>query len=392
MPQTICYVLSAFPVLSETFVTNEIRAMRALGHRIVPVALAPYDGPCQPEDAPMRAEAVQLARIPALEALTLRPDRWVAAWRFIRAQRGLPARSLLRAALRVATVIRREGCTHVHAHFAHSAAATAIAAARLAGVSVSFIGHGFDVYGSPCDLQAKVAAADLVVATCEDMATDFRRLAPGANVRVLPCGIDPARFAPREGPRNAKLLAIGRLAEQKGYPVLLAALAALPPAQRPVVDVVGTGPLGEELQAEARRLDVQDSVNFLGARPSAWIAAEGPRYLGLVAPFVVCANGDRDTGPIVAKEALAMGLPVVASALMGLKETVTPDCGRLVPPGDAPALAAALLWLTGLDPAERNRLGAAGRAQVRSHFTLAGQAAGFTAAIAAVQEALPCAN
>ena len=41
MSQTICYVLSAFPVLSETFVTNEIRAMRARGHTIVPVALAP---------------------------------------------------------------------------------------------------------------------------------------------------------------------------------------------------------------------------------------------------------------------------------------------------------------------------------------------------------------
>lgn len=391
MPQTICYVLSAFPVLSETFVTNEIRAMRALGHRIVPVALAPYNGPCQPEDAPMRDEAVQLASIPTLRGLTLRPERWAAAWRFVRAQRGIPARSLLRAAARVAAVVRREGCTHVHAHFAHSAAATAITAARLAGVSVSFIGHGCDIYGDPCDLPAKLQAADLVFATCADMAADFFRLAPGANVRVVPCGIDPDRFAPREGPRNGRLLAIGRLAEQKGYPILLAALAALPQARRPVVDVVGTGPLAAMLQDEARRLGVEASVRFLGARPSAWIAAEGPGYLGLVAPFVVCTNGDRDTGPMVAKEALAMGLPVVASALMGLKETVTPACGRLLPPGDPRALAEALVWLAGLDADERARLGAAGRLHVRAHFTLAGQADSITAAIESVQKVLPCA-
>ncbi len=392
MPQTICYVLSSFPVLSETFVTNEIRAMRALGHRIVPVALAPHHGPCQPVDAAMRVEAVHLADIPTLRALTLRPDRWVAAWRFVRAQHGLSARSLLRAALRVALVIRREGCTHVHAHFAHAATATAITAARLAGVSVSFIGHGYDIYGTPSDLPAKLAAADLVFATCNDMATHFHALAPTANVRMVPCGIDPDRFTPRDGPRNGRLLAIGRLAEQKGYPVLLAALASLPAAQRPTVDVVGTGPLEATLQAEARRLGVDGNVNFLGARTSTWIAAEGPGYLGLVAPFVICANGDRDTGPMVAKEALAMGLPVVASALMGLKEMVTPACGRLVTPGDPQELAAALVWLAGLEAAERARLGAAGRRHVQARFTLAGQAAAITAAIEAAQEMLPCAT
>jgi glycosyltransferase involved in cell wall biosynthesis len=291
----------------------------------------------------------------------------------------------------VALAARRQGCTHIHAHFAHSAAATAIVAARLAGLTVSFIGHGYDIYGAPSDLAAKLAAVDLAMATCNDMAADFRRLAPGVDVAVVPCGIDPARFAPADGPRNGRLLAIGRLAEQKGYPVLIEALAMLPAARRPQVDVVGTGPLEAEIKALAERRGVAAQLRFMGPRPSAWIAAEGPAYLGLVAPFVVCANGDRDTGPIVAKEALAMGLPVVASALMGLKEIVRPSCGRLVTPGDAAELAEGLLWLAGLGETERRRLGAAGRAHMKRNYTLDYQAEVMTVAIEHTQEPLPCA-
>jgi glycosyltransferase involved in cell wall biosynthesis len=391
MTQTICYVLAEFPVLSETFVTNEIRAMRARGHRIVPVALTDFAGPCQPEDEAMRDEAVKLSDISRRALFGIRPDRLGAAWRFIRAQKGLSAHSLLLAGAKVAQVIRREGARHVHAHFAHSSAATAIVAARLAGVTVSFIGHGCDIYGGAVDLAAKLAEADLVFATCKDMAQDFHALCPAANVVVTSCGIDPDRFAPADGPRNGRLLAIGRLAEQKGYPVLLAALALLPPARRPVIDVIGTGPLEAQLKAEALRLGVAGSINFCGARPSAWIASAGPAYLGLVAPFVICRNGDRDTGPVVVKEALAMGLPVVATALMGMKEMVTPECGRQIAIGDAAALAEALVWIKGLDDATRARMAAAGRARVRQHYTLAGQAAAMTAAIEQMQGRVACA-
>ena len=388
MTQTICYVLAEFPVLSETFVTNEIRAMRALGHRVVPVTLTQYDGACQPQDEPMRDEAVKLSSISKLALFGIRPDRLAAAWRFIRAQKGLSAHSLLLAGAKVARVIRRIGASHVHAHFAHSTAATAIVAARLAGVTVSFIGHGCDIYGGHVDLPAKLAEADLVFATCNDMAMDFKAFCPSVNVVITSCGIDPDRFTPSDAPRNGRLLAIGRLAEQKGYPVLLEALARLPKARRPVIDVIGTGPLEATLKAETLRLGLEENVIFCGARTSAWIAAEGPAYQGLVAPFVICQNGDRDTGPVVVKEAFAMGLPVVASALMGMKEMVTPDCGRQVPIGDAAALADALQWLNELSDAERGQLGTNARARVRELYTLEGQARDMTTAIEGVQASL----
>lgn len=213
------------------------------------------------------------------------------------------------------------------------------------------------------------------------MRRDMLALAPDANVRMIPCGIDPDRFRPRLfGPDNGRLLAIGRLVEQKGYDILLAALAQLPPAERPVIDIVGGGPLEDVLRRTAASLGVADHLHFLGPLPSGWIAAEGPAYRGFVAPYRVTANGDRDTGPMVAKEALAMGLPIVASALMGLKETVGEGCGRLVPPGNAPALAGALRWLNRLEPADRRTIGTVGRTWIKRRFSLVAQAEAMEAA------------
>jgi len=396
-PLSICYVLAAFPVLSETFVSNEIRAMRRMGHTIVPLALTPYDGPCQPEDEAMRAERVHLGDISTTRALAYaasRPSGLAAALRFANRQIGIPARSLIRAAARVALAAKQHGCTHLHAHYAHSSAATAVAAAMIGGMTCSFIGHGYDIYGTPCDLPVKLSAADVVFATCEDMAADFRRLAPDVNTIVSSCGIDPDRFVPSPcATSNGRLLAIGRLVEQKGYSTLIEALARIPAAQRPVVDVVGGGPLEEELKAMAERLGVAANICFLGRKPSTWIAIEGPRYQGFLAPYVICADNDRDTGPVAVKEALAMGLPIVASRLMGLKESVQVSNGRHVEPGNVDDLADAILWLTGLSSADRQALGHAGRLHALVNYTLAAQAASITAAIHGVQQArvLPCA-
>jgi glycosyltransferase involved in cell wall biosynthesis len=390
---SVGYVLAAFPVLSETFVSNEIRAMRALGHQITPIALSAHQGDYQPDDESFRSETVTLSAVPLQAAMRIaiaalpQPGRIGAALRFARAQKGLPVRSLMYAGARVAAVARARGCTHLHAHFAHASAATAIVAARLAGLTVSFIAHGYDVYGTPADIPAKLAATDIALATCEDMAEDFRRWAPSARVAVVRCGVDPTRFSRPAGPlvRNGRLLAIGRLCEQKGYEILLAALAILPAERRPVIDIVGSGPLAGPLARMANDLGVAQCVDFLGIRTSDWIAEHGPAYLGFVAPYRICANGDRDTSPTVLKEAMAMELPIVASSVMGMKEIVCPAAGRQIPPANAEALAEALDWLQQMPEAERRMRGAAGRAHIETEFSLRAEAEGLSAVIRSLQ-------
>jgi colanic acid/amylovoran biosynthesis glycosyltransferase len=106
----------------------------------------------------------------------------------------------------------------------------------------------------------------------------------------------------------------------------------------------------------------------------------------LAAPCVVAANGDRDTMPVVVKEALAMEVPVVASDEVGLPEVVRPEWGRLVPPGDPEALARALDELLALPHDERVAMGRAGRAFVASHCNVFGESAKLAGWIAEAVE------
>ncbi len=380
----IAYVLDSFPVLSETFVGTEMRAMIEQGHAVQPIAFHGPSGEFQAADRRLADRTLYLSQIgpnPArVRTAILRLGLGDAAARlalwFLWGQSGLPRRSLLWNAAKLAVAAEAAGCRHLHAHFAGGAAAHALVAARMISASVSFVCHGHDVYSEAQDLPAKLRAADFTVAVCQEMAADLAALEPAAPIAMIPCGIEPGRFNPRpaESADNGRYLFVGRLVEQKGLDDLLAALALIPITRRPALDVVGEGPDGAALRERAASLGLQGRVRFLGARQGSWIAARGPRYRALVGPFKTASTGSRDTGPLVVKEAMAMGLPVVASRFMGVKDTVTPDTGILFEPGNARSLASALVAMEGTPPARRHAMGRAGRIRVLDCFTASRQA------------------
>ena len=370
----IAYLLADFPVLSETFVGNEIRAMERHGHEVLPILMCRRNGPAQPEDIALADRSILLASLPTgLQALVYPGMGGLSrACQFIREQMMLPAFSLFYHAARIAVFLRAQQADHIHAHFAGGAAAHAIVAARLAGITVSFVCHGHDVYSEPQDLEAKLAHADFVVSVCQDLSRHLHSIERRTPVVEVPCGTDPTRFACREGEtHNGRLLFIGRLVEQKGIDDLLRALAALPLSLRPALDIVGDGPIRDSLKDLALQIGLRpQDVSFLGAKPASWFAAQGPHYRGLVAPFKCAADGARDTGPLVVKEAMAMGMPVISTAFMGVKETLTPETGWLAPPADPVALTEAILALIEQDQTARLRMGKAARARVETLFTL----------------------
>jgi glycosyltransferase involved in cell wall biosynthesis len=165
--------------------------------------------------------------------------------------------------------------------------------------------------------------------------------------------------------------AVGRLVEKKGFAHLLDAAAALErsdPMDRLVI--LGAGPLEAELRARADELGLGDRVEWLGARPPAEVKRLLERIDLLAMPCVVARDGDRDSSPVVVKEALAMEVPVVVSDGFGMEEVVEERCGRRVPPGDAQALAAAIAELLALAPERRAQMGADGRARVIAGWNL----------------------
>lgn len=368
-PRRVAFLVDSFPVMSETFVGTEIRAVEDLGCKVDVLAFRDPKSHQQPIDAKLAAQTTYLGG-PSRPALTWQPQRLAKACRFATVQKALPRGSLLYHGARIARLLTERGVDHIHAHFAWGSAAHAIVAARLAGITISFVGHGSDVFQTPTDLAAKVRFADVAVATCEDTARLYSALAPRARIATIACGIDPSRFRPPEvsADHNGRLILVARLIERKGGRESLEALARLPRRSRPGLDIVGDGPERTPLMNLARRLELED-VDFLGPRPSDWLREHLPGYLALLAPFFEGTDGGRDTGPLVAKEAMACGVPVIASSFMGLKEIVDPSCGLLVLPKDVGALADAIHAVSGWSAEARRRRGKAARAKVLNRFT-----------------------
>ncbi|RKN05682.1 glycosyltransferase [Streptomyces radicis] len=295
------------------------------------------------------------------------------------------------------TVLQREWTTDppdvVHSHFWMSGVATLQAARRL---SLPFA-HTFHALGtvkrrhqgsadtSPADRVTWERyiglSCDRTVATCRDEVEELAALGlPADRIRVVPCGVDPTRFTP-EGPAEPRgelpyrLLQLGRLVPRKGAEVSLAALAKIPDAEL----VIAGGPRAGRLEndPEVRRLrraadalGVADRVRFTGglARADVPVLLRG-------SDLVLCP-ADYEPFGIVPLEAMACGVPVVASAVGGMRDTVAdPATGRLVPPGDPAALADAVTALLA-SPDERAARGAAGRRRVLTRYCWAAVAAG----------------
>ncbi len=211
-----------------------------------------------------------------------------------------------------------------------------------------------------------------IVATCSDELFELVRLGVDRRrISVIPCGVDLERFTP-DGPvaprgRRRRLLAIGRLVPRKGFDTAIRALADLPGAEL----VIAGGPPAAQLcdEPEAHRLrqvaaecGVADRVKLLGAVPR----GEMPSLLRS-AEVVLCTPWYEPFG-IVPLEAMAAGVPVVATAVGGLTDTVLDGVtGVLVPPRNPGALADALRPLI-KDPELRGQLGRNGLLRARSRY------------------------
>ena len=238
---------------------------------------------------------------------------------------------------------------------------------------------------------------DRVVATCRDEAAELTRMGiPPHKIGIVPCGVDPDRFSPKgpaapRGPYPHRLLQLGRLVPRKGAAVAVAALARLPGTELVVVggppaDRLDDDPEVRRLRGIARDAGVADRVRFTGAVPS----EEVPPLLRS-ADVVVCP-ADYEPFGIVPLEAMACGVPVVASAVGGQLDTVAdPGTGRLVPPRDPEALARAVAGLLA-DPAARAACGAAGRRRVLGRYGWGQVAAATEAAYCEVLDAEPAAT
>jgi glycosyltransferase involved in cell wall biosynthesis len=193
---------------------------------------------------------------------------------------------------------------------------------------------------------------------------------------VVPNGVDVRRFRPRDRAQvrselglgeETTLVSVGRLNFDKGFDIALRAFARVRadvPDARFVV--VGDGEEREALGMLSGELGLDSSVLFVGAQASEQVA----RYMA-AADAVLFPTTLEEAAPLVLPQAMACGVPVIASRIGGIIEVIGPTGGNgiLVPPGDTDALATESRALLA-DPNARARIGAAARARILAEYTL----------------------
>ena len=283
-----------------------------------------------------------------------------------------PLRRLAPTALRLAA--RPEAILHVH--FAAGAALDALRIARLLGGRPwSLTAHAYEIWAQPMNLEEKVRAAAVVTTGCAYNVRHLQSLRPDVHEVVM--GVDAKAFRrTRPYPGGRTVVAVGRLVEKKGFGDLVAAAALLRAPARVVI--AGDGPLRPALEQQVADLGLGGVVELAGAVSPAAVRDLLEEADVLAMPCVVAADGDRDSMPVVVKEALAMEVPVVATDEVGLPEVVRPAWGRLVAPRDPPALAAALEEVLDRPAQAREGMGRAGRAFVGEHANSAREAERLT--------------
>jgi teichuronic acid biosynthesis glycosyltransferase TuaC len=256
----------------------------------------------------------------------------------------LAARSAFAKAAREADFV------HVHDIYPSGAAARRLAVP--AGKPLVLTVHGSDLYTNvtrprwAAEVRAAVAAATLVICVSESLAHDVVSLA-GADperVQVIPDTYDAERFAyvprtPSDG-GPTRFITVGRLVPVKGHDVLVNALgSAVAQGLDATLDIVGGGPERAELERLARERELEARIRFLGP-------LGGGELVDALAQADVFVLPSRKEGLGVALvEALATGLPAIATRSGGPQDILGPEDGLLVPPEDMAALASAMITL-----------------------------------------------
>lgn len=399
----IAIVCSRYPAVSHAFILREVRALRQLGLDVQTFTVR------RPHERELLSQADREEHAGTIALLPPRPLRYLAA--HARAALTHPlrylgtlalslrlgtggARALLWRAFYFAEAVllwdecRRRGLRRVHAHFANVGSDVAMLAARLGGPgwSWSFTMHGctelFDE--SPHRLSQKVRDAALVVCNSDFTRAQLMKLVDRGEwnkLHVVRCGIDRRALEPPErrapgGP--LRLLTVGRLVPGKGHAVLLDALALLrDDGIDTLTTFVGDGPEREPLERLAAELRLD--VRFAGA-----VGQDELRAFYDDAQLFCLPTFAEGLG-VVLLEAMACGLPVVSTQVMGVPEVVDDgETGLLVGAGRADLLADALARLA-TQPELRERMGRAGRRRVVEQFDVERQAESVAALLGAAR-------
>ena len=273
--------------------------------------------------------------------------------------------------------LQEMGIRHVHAHFAGMAARTAFWIHKFFPITFSFTAHANDIF-APRDFEIgldKLVDAARIIVTVTDYAARFlRERFPNRADRIYRVynGLNLSEFGRTDFSFTPPLIvAVGRLIAKKGFADLIRACGLLAEGGKPFqCEIVGEGPLENELRAQIEQLDLQNRVALSGAKPQREVRRRLAAASVFVLPSVVDSAGGIDNLPTVIMEAMATALPVISTDIGGIPEMVVEnETGFLVRPGDTGALARAVEKMID-DRQLAQRLGRGGYERVQHLFSI----------------------
>jgi glycosyltransferase involved in cell wall biosynthesis len=251
-------------------------------------------------------------------------------------------------ALALADWVIEHGYGHIHSYWLSTPATVAHVAAAASDIPWSATAHRWDIYERNA-FDVKERSAAFVRTISARGAADLGARMPGLEQRVLELRlgalIPPLVAAQTRGP-EFHIVSPAALIPRKGHADLLAAVAELRALGVPVrATLCGAGPLRGALELRASDLGIADAIEFAGFVPQATLQTwyrEGRFALVALASRADAASERMEGVPAAIIEAMAFGIPVVATDSGSVCELLDDSCGRLVPPEDPRALAGAL--------------------------------------------------
>lgn len=381
----IAYLTSQYPAASHTFIRREVEALREQGVSIDTFSIRRPGAGEASSDAD-KSEADQtfyvLAQSPLsiasanLAALVSRPGAYLKAFGLALSHRAPGVRGLLLGlahfaeSAALARELQRRNVEHLHNHFANSAATVGLLATRLLDIGWSFTMHGISETDYPAGLMLgrKIEAAQFVACVSWFGRAQGMRLVNPRHwdkMHVVRCGLPFDRLPLREprDPDTRTIICVGRLSPEKGQAGLLRAFSGLAKNHpRLKLRLVGDGPDQSALKSLAEELGIAPSVSFLGRLSEEQTLAEIAQSDLLALPSFM------EGLPIVLMEAMALGVPVVASRVAGIPELVEDGVsGLLFAPSNWDELSAQIERLLN-DNALCDAVAERGKAKVTAEF------------------------
>ncbi len=379
----IAYIMSRFPLLSETFILREMIEVEKMG-----IDIALYPLMC--EDQPVvHKEALEWSArancIPFISSAVLvenirtffgNPFKYISLiWQIFWGNISSPGflvkgLYLFPKAVYTAVRLKKDNIDHIHAHYASHPALEAWIIHKLTGISYSVMIHSHDIYDCHAMLGPKLKDAAFLATISQynigymtDLLGDW--IPPKSH--IVRCGIDTSRYTPSPKPQRDtfEVIQVGTLHWKKGQVVLIQAMAKFREYGIPFhLQIIGEGEERVNIEAEIRKHHLESVVDLLGAKTQAEVAQ--------LLPSADCyiQSSVSEGIPVAIMEAMACELPVIATSITGIPELVLQEkTGYLVNSLDVNGMAAALYRIK-LDQEHATEMGRQGRLWVQQEFDL----------------------